>query len=111
MTILTAGYPTSNPLLLCILSIEDGEDVETALLRRDVLLETAFNFFTAAWGALGWFEPDASDFAVDLMTQAEMAWGRLSSDQQLGLWADMVSAPPRTRFQSELVARLDPVSP
>ena len=111
MSILTPGFPSNNPILMCVVAIESGEDVEVALSRRDLALRTAEEFFRISWDALGWFEPDAREYADGLSQQMMSAWSRLAADQQSELRHDMVLCPPRTRFQSELTLRLDPAAP
>ena len=111
MSILTPGFPSNNPILLCVVAIESGEDVEVAMSRRDLALRTAAEFFNISWEALGWFEPSAGEYAAGLTQQMVSAWSRLSAAQQSEAWHDMVLCPPRTRFQSELVSRLDPAAP
>ena len=107
MSILVPGYPSTNPLLSSIAAIENGGDLEAALLYRDISLVTPKEFLQAAWEALGWFDPHARTQADGLIMQALASWNVMDEETAASVWPVMTSEVPRTLFQAELLARME----
>ncbi len=98
MSTLLPGFPAVNLILAGIAAIEQGQDLEQALARRDAKLTQPVQFMQATWEALAWLVPE-SPFAQALAQQAQGAWERLTPIQRGALRGGW-SKGPQTPHQA-----------
>ena len=79
--------PLSNPILLCLNSLEEGRPLEEVMQLRDQELTSPAAWLVAGWEALAALEPThkATPWLVELMQHAWHAAGPAGRGQ-LGTW-------------------------